>query len=114
MSSGRSSSTWMRKCWSPKALGDHRAKRYGSGVCSTRQPLDDFVWAVSSAARQQRCLSGKRAGPVEVRRRGHCRGGSGGRDANLHAYGRAIAASRRQVLMPIKQDCPLRAAEEVV
>ena len=37
-----------------------------------------------------------------------------GRDADLHADGRAEAACRRQMPGPIRRDCPLRANEQVV
>ncbi|WP_156776960.1 hypothetical protein [Nitrococcus mobilis] len=39
---------------------------------------------------------------------------SGGRDADLHADGRAGAACRQQVPTPIRRDYPLRATEKVV
>ena len=41
-------------------------------------------------------------------------GGFGARDANLHADGRAVVVCRRQVLTPIRQDCPLRTTQHVV
>ena len=80
----------------------------------TGEPHDEFVWAVPSAARQRRRLSGKPAGGGEVRRRGRRRGGFGGRDADQHADGRAGTACRRQVPTPIRRDYLLRATDKVV